>query len=215
MPSKDGTTLEMFNHLVARVFGGNSNGDVFEGLLEKIRRYNKDDEEHFQKTSGVISKTFVEDSFYDEKYVSKGHRPQSNVQKRLNEWRIFTELYKIEDEIHLWKNSIQIEESITRLRNKLKSTLSSFMIENLILNALLPFLYRYSISNSQEIEISTIISAYSKLPAENNTVTRKWNKIGINLKNAYESQASLEIYQQFCLLKKCASCEVGKKIMKK
>jgi exonuclease V gamma subunit len=120
-----------------------------------------------------------------------------------------------EDEIPLWKKSIQIEESITRLRNKLKSTLSSFMIENLILNALLPFLYRYSISNSQEIEISTIISAYSKLPAENNTVTRKWNKIGINLKNAYESQASLEIYQQFCLLKKCASCEVGKNIMKK
>jgi hypothetical protein len=122
---------------------------------------------------------------------------------------------EIEEEIHLWKKSIQIEESIMRLRNKLKSTLSSFMIENLILNALLPFLYRYSINHSQEIEISTIISAYSKLPAENNTITRKWNKIGINLKNAYESQASLEIYQQFCLLKKCAICEVGKKIMKK
>lgn len=215
LPSKDGPTHVIFNRLVARVFGGKSNGDVFEGLLEKERRYNKDDEAHFQKTSGVISKTFIEDSFYNESYVSKGHRPQSNVLKRLNEWRIFTELYKIEDEIHLWKNSIQIEESITRLRNKLKSTLSSFMIDNLILNALLPFLYRYSINNSQEIEISTIISAYSKLPAENNSITRKWNKIGINLKNAYESQASLEIYQQFCLLKKCASCEVGKNIMKK
>jgi len=213
--SKGYPTLELFNRLVARVFGGKSNGEVFEGLLEKHRGDTKDKDTHFQKEPGVISKTFVENSFYNERYVSKGHRPQSNVQKRLNEWRTFTELYKIEDEMHLWKNSIQIEESITRLRNKLKSTLSSFMIENLILNALLPFLYSYSISNSQEIEISTIISSYSKLPAENNTVTRKWNKIGINLKNAYESQASLEIYQQFCLLKKCASCEVGKNIIKK
>jgi hypothetical protein len=215
LSSNERPTLELFNRLVARVFGGKSNGDVFEGLLEKHRGDAKDNATHFQKVPGVNSKTFIEDSFYDERYVSKGHRPQSNVQKRLNEWRIFTELYKIEDEIHLWKKSIQIEESITRLRNKLKSTLSSFMIENLILNALLPFLYRYSINNSQEIEIKTIIRAYSKLPAENNTITRKWNKIGINLKNAYESQASLEIYQQFCLLKKCASCEVGKNIMKK
>jgi hypothetical protein len=76
-------------------------------------------------------------------------------------------------------------------------------------------IYRYSISNSQDFELNTIIRAYSKLPAENNTITRKWNKMGITLKNAYESQASLEIYQQFCLLKKCASCEVGQNIMKK
>jgi hypothetical protein len=215
LSSNERPALELFNRLVARVFGGKSNGDVFEGLLEKHRRDTKDNDTHIQKAPGAISKTFIENSFYNERYVSKGHRPQSNVQKRLNEWRIFTELYKIEDEIHLWKNSIQIEESITRLRNKLKSALSSFMIENLILNALLPFIYRYSISNSQDFELNTIIRAYSKLPAENNTITRKWNKMGITLKNAYESQASLEIYQQFCLLKKCASCEVGKNIMKK
>jgi hypothetical protein len=215
LSSNERPALELFNRLVARVFGGKSNGDVFEGLLEKHRRDTKDNDTHIQKAPGAISKTFIENSFYNERYVSKGHRPQSNVQKRLNEWRIFTELYKIEDEIHLWKNSIQIEESITRLRNKLKSALSSFMIENLILNALLPFIYRYSISNSQDFELNTIIRAYSKLPAENNTITRKWNKMGITLKNAYESQASLEIYQQFCLLKKCASCEVGQNIMKK
>jgi hypothetical protein len=50
------------------------------------------------------------------------------------------------------------------------------------------------------------------LPPENNKVTREWRKIGLPIKNAYESQACLEIYQQFCKRKQCLACEVGKKI---
>jgi hypothetical protein len=89
------------------------------------------------------------------------------------------------------------------------------MINNLILNALLPSLYQYSRLNHRVIKKSELIKAYKNLPPEENKITRKWDKIGIKIKNAYESQASLEIYKQFCLLKKCASCEVGKKILNK
>ncbi len=210
---KETTHHETFNRLVARVFGGKSNGDVFEGLLEKQVSNNLIEDAPSQKTPSLIRRTFIEEAAYNERYVRKGHRPQSNAQKRLNEWLLFTEKYQISDEIQLSKSSINLEESINRLRNKLVGIISTFMIENLILNALLPFLYRYSIVNSHAIELTAFIAAYRKLPAEDNAITRKWNKIGIILKNAYESQASLEIYQQFCLLKQCANCEVGKKII--
>jgi hypothetical protein len=206
---------EIFNRLVARAFGGKSNGGVFEELYDKQISANKANEATCQKTLQPVGKNYKEEITYHEMFVRKGHRPQSNAQKRLNEWQLFAKKYQILEEIQLWKHSIHLEESISRLRNKLNGFLSSFMIDNLIINALLPFLYRYTIMNSQTIELSAFIAAYRKLPAENNTITRKWNRNGIILKNAYESQACLEIYQQFCVLKLCANCEVGKKIMQK
>ena len=99
-----------------------------------------------------------------------------------------------------------------RLRNKLNAHYSSFILNNIIINALIPFLYNYSIINGHAINSIALINAYKNLPAENNKVTREWRKIGLPIKNAYESQACLEIYEQFCKRKQCLTCEVGKKI---
>ena len=96
---KETTHHETFNRLVARVFGGKSNGDVFEGLLEKQVSNNLIEDAPSQKTPSLIRRTFIEEAAYNERYVRKGHRPQSNAQKRLNEWLLFTEKYQISDEI--------------------------------------------------------------------------------------------------------------------
>jgi hypothetical protein len=52
------------------------------------------------------------------------------------------------------------------------------------------------------------------IPSENNRNTRMWEKIGIQAKNALESQANLEIYQQFCTKKKCLHCCIGQQLLK-
>ena len=205
----------MFNRLAARIFGGITNGDYFESIEEKTTIRNSE----IDSTNGTIypsvKNNFTESSFDIQQTISKGHWPNGNPKKRFSEWMLFKQKFQIIEEIQIWKNDINIEDSILRFRNRLKDNHSTFMINNLILNALLPFLYQYSRLNHQVIKKSELITAYKNLPPEENKITRKWDKIGIKIKNAYESQASLEIYKQFCLNKQCANCEVGQKIIGK
>jgi hypothetical protein len=48
---------------------------------------------------------------------------------------------------------------------------------------------------------------------EENTIVRKWKEVGVSCKNAFDSQAVLEIYQQFCIKKQCLNCTVGIKLL--
>jgi hypothetical protein len=206
---------EIFNRLAARIFGGITNGDYFESIEEKITIQNSEIDSKNGTIYPSVKNNFSESSFDIQQTISKGHWPQGNPKKRFSEWMLFKQKFQIIEEIQIWKNDINIENSILRFRNRLKDNHSSFMINNLILNALLPFLYQYSRLNHRIIKKSELITAYKNLPPEENKITRKWNKIGIKIKNAYESQASLEIYKQFCLNKQCANCEVGQKIIGK
>ena len=53
------------------------------------------------------------------------------------------------------------------------------------------------------------------LNAEENHILKKWKAIGVNCINSYDSQSLLEIYNEFCTVKKCLFCEVGNKIIYK
>ena len=201
---------ELFNRYAARVFGGSSNADLFEILYEKYMTENSS--ENNQEENELLITTIIGKSQPFDSHKKKGFRPQSNPKKRLSEWVLFTRLYKIEEELICFITNNNIDEAIMRLRNKLNAHYSSFILNNIIINALIPFLYNYSIINGHAINSNALINAYKDLPAENNKVTREWRKIGLAIKNAYESQACLEIYEQFCKRKQCLTCEVGKKI---
>jgi hypothetical protein len=58
-----------------------------------------------------------------------------------------------------------------------------------------------------------VIEILTKLKSESNYIIEKWKLIGVNSKKAYDSQALLEIYNEFCQKKKCLNCVVGSKII--
>jgi hypothetical protein len=57
------------------------------------------------------------------------------------------------------------------------------------------------------------ITLLNILPAESNVFVKKWKNIKVNSKSSFDSQAALEIYQQFCTRKQCLNCTVGIKIL--
>ena len=206
---------DIFNKLVARVFGGNTNGDHFEALLARHSEQieNQNYSVQFPLKINNLAPQWPILSVSELDWVRKGHRPQSNASKRLVEWQLFLKNYRIEEEIAYIGRKIDITATIMRLKSKLKGKHSNFIIDNLIINALLPYLYRCSILSTQTVDSLEWIKIYQNLPAEDNKITREWQKTGLEIKNAYESQACLEIYQQFCLRKQCLTCQVGKKIL--
>ena len=86
--------------------------------------------------------------------------------------------------------------------------------EMIILNCFVPFVWWFGTYKNDEIMKEKAIDVLHLLKPESNSIITKWNKIGVNIKNAYDSQALLEIYNEFCSQKKCLSCTVGNKIIK-
>ncbi|MBI2259165.1 MAG: DUF2851 family protein [Flavobacteriia bacterium] len=49
---------------------------------------------------------------------------------------------------------------------------------------------------------------------EHNFIIKKWKSVQQTNLNAYDSQAWIEIHNEFCLKKQCLNCEIGKEIFK-
>jgi hypothetical protein len=88
------------------------------------------------------------------------------------------------------------------------------MIDRIILNAVLPFLFLYAKENGDEALRDKVLSHLSELEAEDNTVIRKWRNIGIVPEHAGDSQALLHLSKEYCQKKKCLRCAAGIKILK-
>jgi hypothetical protein len=82
-------------------------------------------------------------------------------------------------------------------------------IDNIITNTIVPLLVAYSRYNDTEEFIDKAIKFLEALPKEENHILNNWKDIGIHVKNAYDSQALLELYNNFCKPKKCLSCNIG------
>ena len=44
---------------------------------------------------------------------------------------------------------------------------------------------------------------------EKNSIINRWNKLGVITKNAFETQALIELKNEYCFLKKCSTCKIG------
>jgi hypothetical protein len=57
--------------------------------------------------------------------------------------------------------------------------------------------------------IEKAIKILENLPAESNKITELWEDVGLSVKNAFDAQASIELYNEFCTKKRCLSCRIG------
>lgn len=79
----------------------------------------------------------------------------------------------------------------------------------MIINSIIPFLFVYGKMNGEQKYCDKAFELLSQLPAEQNYISKKFNKLGKAPKNALESQAIIQLKQQHCDLKKCLDCAVG------
>lgn len=96
-----------------------------------------------------------------------------------------------------------------------KKTLGKQMIQNIILNTVLPFLYAYGwYHNAERYKEKALLWAAQLLP-EQNTITKGFEALNILNKTAFDSQALIQLKNKYCNLKRCLECAVGNSILKK
>ncbi|HMP88155.1 MAG TPA: DUF2851 family protein [Lacibacter sp.] len=92
--------------------------------------------------------------------------------------------------------------------------LGEVMVNALLINAVLPLLFAYAAENRNAALREKIPDYLQQLPKESNRVLRIWQESGVANKNAFDSQALLQLYKHYCSKGNCLSCSVGHAVLK-
>lgn len=109
-----------------------------------------------------------------------------------------------------WKTHYNFDKS----SSKKEKALSKSFIDLLIINTLVPIQFAYARSQGKDIS-EQLIELLSEISSEKNTIIDKFNCYGIKSKNAFESQALLQLKNEYCNNKKCLECAIGIQLLKK
>lgn len=88
------------------------------------------------------------------------------------------------------------------------------MTDNIIINTIVPVLFAYGLAHNAQQWKELAILHLSQLSAEQNNITKAWKQLGIPNDNALDSQALLELKNNYCNQKLCLQCAVGNKLLK-
>lgn len=73
--------------------------------------------------------------------------------------------------------------------------------------------FAYSSYTGRESLRDSALTLLERLPAEDNRYMRGWHNAGVTIRNAFESQALLQLATEYCPAKRCAECPVGRRIL--
>ena len=82
-----------------------------------------------------------------------------------------------------------------------------------IINGIIPVLFAYGKYHKNDLFIQKAMDILEELAPEKNEILKNWNKFGIYAENAFESQALIELKNQFCLKQACTDCFLGHKLL--
>ena len=93
--------------------------------------------------------------------------------------------------------------------------LSPFSINLLLINTCIPMLFAYGRHTSKEELCDRAFDFLEQLKAENNHIIRMWQDCGLEVKTAGDSQALIQLKNEYCDKKDCLRCRIGYEYLKK
>lgn len=87
-------------------------------------------------------------------------------------------------------------------------------IQNIIINTIVPLLVAYGKIHDDQSYSNRAVELLQHIPAENNKIIRQWLSLDYTVKSAFDSQALIELYTNFCMKRRCLACGVGSWLIK-
>ena len=124
------------------------------------------------------------------------------------------------DELH---QALQISPSdywkkhyrFARLSSQKSATIGQSSIENILINTVVVILVAYAKEKHQQFYMEKALGILEQIKAEKNKILKLWNSLGLKSKTAYDSQALIELYNHYCVPKKCLHCAIGLEIIQR
>ncbi len=140
----------------------------------------------------------------------------------------------IHESVHLF-STIKSSSSITELRSLLNITANDYwhyhyvfeeataykkknlgqqMSDTLLINAIVPIIFAYGHYHQEEQYKMKAIDWLLSMHAEKNGITRGFEELTISNKTAYDSQALIQLKNEYCDKKRCLDCSIGNKLIR-
>ena len=88
------------------------------------------------------------------------------------------------------------------------------MVNNLLINTIIPIVFAYGMYNKEDGYKSKALQWLEEVPAEKNNITDAFVGLGVENKNAFDSQALIQLKNEYCNQKRCLQCSVGNRLLK-
>ena len=121
-------------------------------------------------------------------------------------WKIFFKIQQSE----YWQTHYQFQKETPEEI----PALGQISIDNLVINTVVPVLVAYGKSTGDQMFVDRAITILQHLNCEVNNITRQWASLELKCTNAVDSQAMIELYNNFCLKRKCLECSIGASLIK-
>lgn len=176
--------------------------------------------EQFNTDWEFLKSKYKMTKMFSESWVKKGVRPSGYPIVRIHQFleviakfdftTNFTKMEAVEM-INYFYNLLSFDKTIINIG---KLEISKIVKNTIICNSFVVFLWWYGKTKNDAMLLNKALQILNILDSEKNNITKKWTNIGVEIKKAYDSQALLEIYNEYCSRKKCLSCVIGNKILK-
>jgi len=97
---------------------------------------------------------------------------------------------------------------------KHRKHLGESSVRLLIINAVLPFIFVYGRSLAIDDLCNRALGFYREIPGEMNGITCRWKSAGLNVSDAFNSQALIGLKTDYCDKRRCLDCRIGSILLK-
>jgi hypothetical protein len=118
------------------------------------------------------------------------------------------DLFKLDINIY-WETHYNFDKKSVQKKKKM----SHSFIDLIIINTIIPVRFAFEQSLNKEIS-QEIIDLAIAIPPEKNIIVDKFKEIGMGAKNAFQTQALLQLKKEYCAQKKCLKCAIGVHLLK-
>ena len=96
-----------------------------------------------------------------------------------------------------------------------KKSLGKDMVRNLFINTVIPMMYAFGYYTNNEVFKTKALLWIEQLTPEKNNITKGFVSLGFKNVTAFDSQALIQLKNEYCDQKKCLHCAIGNSILKK
>ena len=88
------------------------------------------------------------------------------------------------------------------------------MTDLILINTVVPIVFAYGYFNNEEKYKKKAIDWIQEIKSEENIIISDWKLRNIITKSAFDSQALIQLNNNYCKQKRCLDCAIGNKILR-
>lgn len=92
--------------------------------------------------------------------------------------------------------------------------LGKMSLENILINSIVPMMVAYGKAKDDQRYVERAVQLLQETPPEDNHILRSWETLGMQNKSAFDSQALIELHNNFCVRRRCLDCNIGFSLLK-